>query len=84
MSLCASSASFHAGLFALRGPQRQLAWLTAPDRLPFSMLSLLSFVVAFREATGDAWLSAPNPRPASATHTRTCTRNPQPATRAQP
>jgi len=38
MSLCASSASFHAGLFCLRGPQKQFAWLTAPERLPFTMV----------------------------------------------
>ena len=70
MSLCMSSASFHAGLFALKGPQAQLEWLTTPDRLPFSMLSLLSFVVAFREATGahsprltHSRLSAPQPSP---------------------
>ena len=29
--------SFHAGLFALRGPKDQLAWLMAPDRLPFRL-----------------------------------------------
>ena len=32
--------------------QKQLEWLTASERLPFTMLSLLSFVVAFRECTG--------------------------------
>ena len=59
MYLCASSASFHAALFALRGPQPQFQWLTTADRLPFTMLSFLSFVVALREAVSYTHLTLP-------------------------
>ena len=50
------------------------------------MLSLLSFVVAFREATGDSRFSAPNPRtsPAPEPAPEPVTRSPNPEPEPEP
>ena len=48
MNLCIGTALFHTAMFVMRGPEQHLRRLTTPERLPYTMSTGLSFVVALK------------------------------------